>query len=126
MLEQLLCLAEMVYFEARSEAVVDQIPVAYSAKNRAEHSSYPNTLCEVVHKPYAYSYYSDGKPETFNNKEAYGMSLYVSFLVITNIASDPTEGSTHYHHVHQPAWWAIGKKPTRIAGFHVFYNNIEK
>ena len=42
------CLAQNIYFEARSESQAGMIAVAQVTMNRVKHPRYPNTVCEVV------------------------------------------------------------------------------
>ena len=42
------CLAQNIYFEARGEPTQGQIAVAYVALNRKKDERYPNTLCAVI------------------------------------------------------------------------------
>jgi spore germination cell wall hydrolase CwlJ-like protein len=42
------CLVENVYFEARGEDVLGQAAVAYVTLNRVRSPDYPDTICDVV------------------------------------------------------------------------------
>ena len=44
------CLSEVIYFEARGEAVRGQIAVAQVVMNRVFSGKYPNTVCGVVYQ----------------------------------------------------------------------------
>ena len=46
--QQMVCLAENIYFEARAEGVEGKAAVANVTRNRVEDSRWPNTYCEVV------------------------------------------------------------------------------
>ena len=48
--DELSCLAEAVYFEARSEGILSQLGVAVVVLNRANLHDYPSNLCDVVHQ----------------------------------------------------------------------------
>ena len=43
------CLVEAVYYEARSEGVIPKIAVANVILQRVKSKKYPSTICEVVH-----------------------------------------------------------------------------
>ena len=45
---ELYCLAQNVYFEAKSEPLAGQYAVADVVLNRVKDTRYPNTICEVV------------------------------------------------------------------------------
>ena len=46
--EAIVCLALNVYYEARSQSVVEQIAVAQVVINRVNDDRYPDTVCKVV------------------------------------------------------------------------------
>ena len=46
--QQIVCLAENIYFEARAEAEAGKAAVGNVVKNRIEDSRWPSTYCEVV------------------------------------------------------------------------------
>lgn len=50
------CMAEAIWFEARNQPLQGQVYVAQTIMNRVGSSGYPNTICEVVHQPYQFSY----------------------------------------------------------------------
>jgi spore germination cell wall hydrolase CwlJ-like protein len=45
---ELYCLAQNIYFEAKSEPLAGQYAVADVVLNRVNDTRYPNTICEVV------------------------------------------------------------------------------
>ena len=47
-IDEIRCLAENIYFEARAESEVGKASVGNSTKNRVLHTNWPNTYCEVV------------------------------------------------------------------------------
>ena len=47
-LDEVYCMAQNVYFEARHESMVGKIAVAHVVMNRIEDKKWPNTVCEVV------------------------------------------------------------------------------
>ena len=46
--EEVDCLAEALYFEARSESFIAQLAVGNVIYNRVKSSKFPNTFCDVV------------------------------------------------------------------------------
>ena len=44
------CLAEAIYYEARSESTTGQMAVAEVVLNRVRHRAYPMTICDVVYQ----------------------------------------------------------------------------
>ena len=47
-LDELYCMAQNVYFEARHESMIGKIAVAHVVMNRMEDKRWPGTVCEVV------------------------------------------------------------------------------
>jgi|TARA_B000000557_G_scaffold184919_1_gene151147 spore germination cell wall hydrolase CwlJ-like protein len=47
-INEVVCLAENIYFEARAESEVGKAAVGNTTKNRVLHTNWPNTYCEVV------------------------------------------------------------------------------
>ena len=47
--DEMECLTEAVYFEARSEPFIGQLAVANVIMERVRSSEFPNTVCSVVH-----------------------------------------------------------------------------
>src|SRR5215472_7293056 len=48
--DDLQCLAENVYFEARGEPLAGQYAVAQVTLNRTHAQNFPHTICQVVHE----------------------------------------------------------------------------
>ena len=47
-LDELYCMSQNIYFEARHESMLGKIAVAHVVMNRIESKDFPNTVCEVV------------------------------------------------------------------------------
>ena len=47
-IDEIRCLAENIYFEARAESEVGKAAVGNTTKNRVLHTNWPNTYCKVV------------------------------------------------------------------------------
>lgn len=113
------CLAEAIYFEARGEPVAGQVAVAQVILNRAGSKRYPSSPCAVVrqneHKmnKCMFSYRCDGKPEYIqkDNNKAYSLALDVSECVLQKRCSvDVAVDATMYYacdgvnKVESPRW----------------------
>ena len=136
---ELACLSEAVYFEARSESFLAQLAVANVVIERVKSRSYPNTICDVVHqgkyingKPIRnkcqFSYWCDGKPEKFNDMEALYKSMEVASMVFQGIVLKQTMGATHYHASYVRPFWSLSSrfKLLEQVGTHLFYIDIKK
>ena len=115
--EALVCLALNVYYEARSQSIVEQIAVAQVVINRVNDDRYPNTICEVVKQG---EKNPDGTDKP-HNKKSWEIALSVARSVRDGKTTDLTEGATHYHAISVNPYWA--KTLNRVAriGKHIFY-----
>jgi len=122
------CLANAVYFEARSEPVRGQIAVAQVVMNRAFSGYYPNDVCGVVyqnahrHLACQFTFACDGIPDVVTDQESWSRAQ--------RIARETLEGklwlpeiakSTHYHASYVSPYWVRAMKKNSKIGLHHFY-----
>ncbi len=125
---QFQCLAEAVYFEARSEPYRGQVAVAQVVLNRVKSPLYPNTICGVVyqnqhrHNACQFSFACDGIPEKVTEPDAWKTASEVAEKVLRgDIYLTEVANATHYHANYvSPDWSRKMKRMTRI-GLHIFY-----
>ena len=122
------CLANAVYFEARSEPVRGQIAVAQVVVNRAFSGYYPNDVCGVVyqnahrHLACQFTFACDGIPDVVNDEESWERAKRIARetldgkLWLTDVAK-----ATHYHASYVRPWWARAMKQLSHIGLHHFY-----
>jgi len=121
------CLAEAVYYEARSESRSGQLAVADVVKNRVKSKHYPNSICAVVyegaHRPFAcqFSFACDGSMDRAPTGKAWQRSLDIAQLSLTGFVPDMTKNSTHYHTIEIEPDWAQTLEFKATIGFHKFY-----
>jgi spore germination cell wall hydrolase CwlJ-like protein len=128
------CLAEAIYFEARSENFMAQLAVGNVIYNRVKSSKFPNTFCGVVHQAKKwkgklirnrcqFSYYCDGKSEKYKELDALLEVMDTSELILQGVMLEQTIGATHYHTWKVSPHWS--RSPTFIklgrVGSHIFY-----
>lgn len=121
------CLAEAVYYEARSEPSEGQMAVAEVVLNRVKDSRYPNTVCEVVFQGQyrttgcQFTFTCDGarlvKPRGKYWEQARAVALHVSL----GLTESRTGDATHYHTYYVDPYWAPGLVETAVIGSHIFY-----
>ncbi len=122
-----ICLAEAVYYEARSESRSGQLAVADVVKNRVKSKHFPNSICGVVYegaeRPFAcqFSFACDGSMEIAPKNPAWQRSLDIAQLALTGFVPDLTKNSTHYHTVEINPKWAATLEYKATIGFHKFY-----
>ncbi|BCG96290.1 cell wall hydrolase [Mesorhizobium sp. 131-2-1] len=122
------CLANGIYFEARSESVRGQAAVAQVILNRVRNPAYPKSICGVVYQNdnwlnrCQFSFACDGRKKRVTDPVAYKTAQDVAMAVTAGKIFIPEVGSsTHYYanYVH-PGWARTMQKMTKI-GLHIFY-----
>jgi N-acetylmuramoyl-L-alanine amidase len=116
------CLSENIYWEARGEGYLGMAAVAHVTLNRLRYPErWGSSICEVVHKPYQFSW-TVKRQKTGNREEAfYGESGTIASKVITGELADPTDGATWFHTVDIKPVWASQANFVKRIGNHVFY-----
>ena len=121
------CLAEAVYYEARSESRSGQLAVADVVKNRVTSKHFPSSICGVVYqgadRPFAcqFSFACDGSMDIAPKGAAWQRSQDIAQLSLTGFVPDLTKNSTHYHTVEIKPKWADTLEFKAKIGFHKFY-----
>lgn len=125
------CLAEAIYFEARSESRKGQIAVAQVVLNRVKNPAYPETICKVVYQnkdrynECQFSFACDGQRHIVFDKSSWRVAKQVAGEVTSGAAwLDEIGTATHYHATYvRPNWASVFIKKAKI-GTHIFYQTI--
>lgn len=122
------CLAQAIYFEARSEPLAGWNAVADVVINRALSSRYPASICGVVfqgewrrHKC-QFSFACDGLSDRPKNRTLWQRALRMAGSKLTSMRAGPATGrATHYHADYVDPYW--NREMTKLAkiGRHIFY-----
>jgi len=122
------CLANAIYFEARSEPIRGQMAVAQVVLNRVFSGFYPNDVCGVVyqnanrHLACQFTFACDGKSKLITERGHWAVANRIAKQTLDGQIYVPEVGkSTHYHasYVH-PNWVREMRKLVRF-GVHSFY-----
>jgi hypothetical protein len=122
------CLAEAVYFEARSEPAEGQAAVAQVILNRVRSGLYPSSVCGVVyqnrhrHLACQFTFACEGKSLRVTDSESWETAKQVAREVTegkTYLAE--VGGATHYHANYVRPGWARRLKKMDVIGRHIFY-----
>jgi spore germination cell wall hydrolase CwlJ-like protein len=117
------CLANAVYFEARSEPIEGQLAVAEVVMNRAASGRYPTDLCSVITQKAQFSFIRRGKfPRANRDSEAWKKAVGVAAIARQKLAGSLPSGVLWYHATYvSPSWGKRLTKQTQI-GLHIFYS----
>jgi spore germination cell wall hydrolase CwlJ-like protein len=145
--EEIDCLAQNIYHEARNDMLAGQFAVADVVLNRVDDKRFPNTICDVVKEGPLYesaktrltkdpndaiyfpvknkcqfSWYCDGEDDITNEDLAWRQAQTIAYMILGNLTfRGITEGSTHYHATYVNPRWAKTKYPIGRIGKHKFY-----
>jgi spore germination cell wall hydrolase CwlJ-like protein len=119
--EALFCLAQNIYFEARSQPLIEQVAVAQVVMNRVRSPHYPNSVCDVVWERRQFSWTHDGKSDSPRNVSAWVEANQIASLVLSPGFPDLVDGATHYHAHYVSPSWASALESVATIGTHKFY-----
>ena len=122
------CLAEAIYFEARSEPEAGQAAVAQVVLNRVKSGLYPSSICGVVyqnrhrHLRCQFTFACEGKALRITEPDSWKTAVRIAEAVLdgSTFLAD-VGGSTHYHANYVRPRWAKRLKKMDTIGAHIFY-----
>lgn len=118
--DDIACLAEAVYFEARGTSDTGQKAVAHVVVNRAKSPKFPNSVCGVVADRCQFSYKCDGRPDVLANPGDRQRAMDLARQVLGG-ASDITQGALFFHSASaEPGWFKTRPKVGAFGG-NIFY-----
>lgn len=121
------CLAEAIYYEARSEPRVGRAAVADVILNRVQHSLYPDSICGVVYQGSdratgcQFSFTCDGSMDRPVRKKQWEESEAIAAVILSGMRLPVSRSATHYHANYVNPRWASKLTPTASIGLHKFY-----
>ena len=136
------CLQQNIFFEARNQTVEGQVAVAWVTLNRLDSNIYPDTICGVVKQAKRdssgkvirnmchFSWYCDGKsdriPTNKISQAAWQQAGIVAQVVLMDrmagyIFKDPTYGSIMYHSIKVSPYWRTAYDLVTKVDDHIFY-----
>ncbi|WP_348625423.1 cell wall hydrolase [Methylobacterium sp. 77] len=122
------CLAEAVYFEARSEPEEGQAAVAQVVLNRVKSGLYPSNVCGVVYQNRhrymgcQFSFACEGKSLHITDGPSWQSATRIASAVIEGRTYlSEVGGATHYHADYVKPGWSRRLKKMDVIGRHIFY-----
>ena len=125
--EERTCLAQAIYYEARSEPRVGQLAVADVVLNRVRSPLYPDSICGVVFQGSErrtgcqFSFTCDGAMQARLNQRKWKASEDLAGAVLAGLRAPISRNATHYHANYVDPYWASSLTPTATIGTHKFY-----
>jgi spore germination cell wall hydrolase CwlJ-like protein len=121
------CLAQAIYYEARSESRVGRLAVADVVLNRVASPIYPDTICDVVYQGSElrtgcqFSFTCDGSMRARLNQRQWREAELLAGAILAGIRAPVSRNATHYHADYVSPPWAERLTPTAVIGTHKFY-----
>ena len=125
---EILCLAQNIYFEARGETRVGKLAVGQVVMNRVASKKFPDSICGVVRQggeqarfKCQFSWWCDGKSDRPRNRQSWTTAQLIAATLLTKPPPDPTHGALFFHHSAANPVWFRTRTPTAEIGRHIFY-----
>ena len=124
--EDLICLAQNVYFESRGESRIGQSAVAWVTLNRVVDKQFPDSICKVVWQDSQFSWTNDGKSDIPRDADAWDTANKIAEEVLSDYGNvqDPTEGSTYFHANYAKPIWRHAFERIVLIDKHIFYAEV--
>jgi spore germination cell wall hydrolase CwlJ-like protein len=133
------CLAENIYGEARNQDFTGQLAVAFVTINRSKDPRFSHSICGVVHANKAFSWTLPWREQIANlrgkhhrekdtpgarllNERAKQSALAVARVALDNPTLSPVGDATFYHDKHIHPSWVKEKVLVTVIGRHEFYS----
>lgn len=119
------CLTEAIYHEARGEDFVGQLYVGFVIRNRVESQYFLNDYCEVIKRPWQFSYNHVLGTFEMNDKKAKKLASDVARIILT-LDKVPISKHVLYYHTTDitPKWDYEKIRQYKVVGNHIFYEDL--
>lgn len=120
------CLTQAVYYEARNESEAGQAAVAEVVLNRSRHRAYPKRVCEVVYQRNSrtcqFTFTCDGSiGRRAVNPVAWARAERIAREVYEGRSAQLPKNSVNYHANYVRPSWGARLARVRQIGAHIFY-----
>jgi Cell Wall Hydrolase len=128
--DDLQCLAENIYFEARGEPLAGQFAVAEVTLNRTRAQNFPHTVCGVVHETrwdadrrrrvadFSWTELGSLSPP---DGPAWRQAMAVASATYDDLHAPLVPGALFYHATSVRPSWARSRRAVATIGNHIFY-----
>ena len=124
------CLAENIYFEARGEPLEGQYAVAEVTLNRTWSRNFPHTICEVVHETrwdpnrqrlVADFSWTELGTQSLQDGAAWKQAMAVASAAYDDLHTPVVPGALFYHATSVRPGWSRNRRAVAKIGNHIFY-----
>jgi spore germination cell wall hydrolase CwlJ-like protein len=122
------CLAQAIYYEARSESEAGQRAVAQVVLNRVRHPAWPNSVCGVVYQGpmragggCQFTFTCDGSLRFAPRGDDWVRARRLASEALSGFVYEPVGLATFYHANYVMPAWAPRLLKTAVIGAHLFY-----
>jgi spore germination cell wall hydrolase CwlJ-like protein len=116
------CLAQAIYFEARSERLDGQLAVGEVIVNRTTSGRYPSDYCSVVTQPGQFSFVRGGRiPSPDENSLAWGRAKAIAQIAHRDLWQSPAGEALFFHARYVRPGWSRNKVQLATIDSHIFY-----
>lgn len=133
MLREHRCLAEALYYEARSEGVRGEKAVAEVVFHRMGSGNYGHSICAVVYegsdrKVCQFSFTCNGDLDRPRETSAWNEAEQLAAQILTGEVrlNNSTGGAINYHAISVKPYWAPTLERTARIGKHIFYRGVAR
>ena len=128
--DDMYCLQQNIFFEARNQSRIGQVAVAWVTLNRVDATRYPSNICDVVWQRKQFSWTHDGKADTpsdnvLEQRAWEDARLIAEVVVIDWLTAEtrrsPIEDATMYHANYVDPYWASSYDHVVTVDTHIFY-----
>jgi N-acetylmuramoyl-L-alanine amidase len=132
--QELDCMTEAIWYEARGEGTQGMQAVAGVILNRTKSKRYPDSVCAVVHQPKQFSYRNHAAPAqpiriVYNQSEAevYTQASEVAMQALTGRLEQLFDDSVMWYARQDISnYWTKKKAAVMQVGQHIFYSKQQK
>lgn len=123
--EQVDCLTEAIYHEARGEDYHGQLHVGFVIRNRVMSDEFPDDFCQVIKQPWQFSFVHELDDKVMYEEDSKEQAQHVAEIVLTSENPFP-ETMLYYHADHMtPDWNFDLLDQYKAYGNHIFYTEVK-
>ncbi len=120
--DDMMCLAQAIYFEARGEPLAGQLAVAKVIINRTESPLFPDDYCGVIKQRAQFSFVRNGHiPAPRTGSSAWHRAVAVARIAHDDMWDSKADDALFFHATHVRPRWANTKVARATIDSHIFY-----